>query len=966
MRKIYFGILFFFLLSVFKVTGQQPQVIAYNSTEGYPAYPCWYMMQDHNGWMWFSAEYEILRYDGYRFKTYLPASGIELSYLFNLIEVGDEIWVNASPYLLKIDGDSLRRLEIKNNNTASTNRIDEIFSVLTHRKQQYFLCKNGLFILSNRELKPLIPTMEIINSGGDNFFIWNDSLLLAFDQQNSNLIVFNLNQNKYYTLPEHILGIKQHKKRLYIAEPRKGISRLVTVKTQFDFLAIKKEMEVPIDINKPVKLFAVDGGRNFWIIYKDEEAIRVTPEGRQQQISQREGFRGLNYLNSLLDRENNLWITTRSSILKFPVHLWERFTYSENLISNWVVGLKPGMDSGQVLITTTRGISVLQNEKIYTLFQNKVPFLGTIIKSDGNIIFYFSGNLLLSARLNPHSFEITDEKILARLPTPVITAVADENNHFYLSCFYEFHVYANGQTKKLANATFKVLFFDSRKRLWAGRFAEALYCYQITHASQRPEIKHLLNTNHNKRELPEIKAIRAIAEDRQGHILVGTRYNGLFILTINNDSISKVDYFNKSIGLSGNSIWDISVDEDGTSWIATSGGINSMRFKEGRWVIKEESKSRQIKAAGAILATPGNQIWVSSYPGLITFKTDEEPALFPFTVSLSTIRVNGKKLIPRNKNQLKAGENDIRIEFSANTYRFENEIEYSWRLRPGDQWSDPTTAHIVNFSALKPGTYSFSVRAKDAFNQWSKNQADFQFTILPPLIQRPAFIIGLILLLLIILYSIYRFRVTQIKKIETLRSNIARDLHDEIGSALTSISILSKVSKLSLKTDYEKSETLLQKVIDQSRKMQQNVNDIVWTIKPGNDRMENMVAHMRDYLARTLEPAALNFSFTVDESLLQQTIGMPHRRDFFLIFKEAINNVLKHANAKNVFITLRYCNEKIHLKVHDDGIGLDSGRIKSGNGLQNMKARASLLNGEIQIYNDIEGGCSVELKMPAK
>ena len=144
-----------------------------------------------------------------------------------------------------------------------------------------------------------------------------------------------------------------------------------------------------------------------------------------------------------------------------------------------------------------------------------------------------------------------------------------------------------------------------------------------------------------------------------------------------------------------------------------------------------------------------------------------------------------------------------------------------------------------------------------------------------------------------------------------LRNNIAKDLHDEIGSTLTSIKILSEVSEKNLYKDQTKTSSFLQKITEQSSAAQQGISDIVWAVKPENDKLENMVIRIREYVSQTLESKNINTIINIDEQVLHKTLDMSQRRDFLLIFREAVNNIAKYAAASKVQIQLEKKNNDL-------------------------------------------------------
>lgn len=227
---------------------------------------------------------------------------------------------------------------------------------------------------------------------------------------------------------------------------------------------------------------------------------------------------------------------------------------------------------------------------------------------------------------------------------------------------------------------------------------------------------------------------------------------------------------------------------------------------------------------------------------------------------------------------------------------------------------------------------------------------------------------GVVLLLIIgyFLFNRYQLKrtIAEQQVLLAVRNNIARDLHDEIGSTLTSIKILSEVSGKNIHKDSQKASVFIQKITEQSAAAQQGISDIVWAVKPENDKLENMVIRMREYAAHTLESRNVITSIQVDENLLCQSLDMVQRRDFFLIYKEAINNIAKYAQATEVSVTIGKEEGGLHLEVADNGKGFDTAVTGSSNGLKNMKARALALNGFLDVHSAIGQGTVVNLQIP--
>ena len=221
---------------------------------------------------------------------------------------------------------------------------------------------------------------------------------------------------------------------------------------------------------------------------------------------------------------------------------------------------------------------------------------------------------------------------------------------------------------------------------------------------------------------------------------------------------------------------------------------------------------------------------------------------------------------------------------------------------------------------------------------------------------------------LYILQTIAGICATRISKYlteEKLRSNIARDLHDDMGSTLSSINIISKMALQNKNTDLYMKE-YLQKIKENSGRMLESMSDIVWAINPGNDTVEKLVLRMKEFTAEILEPLNIIYSFAEEGDFGNIYLNLSRRKDFYLVFKEAINNVAKYSQCSTVRIELKRDTESFSLLVKDNGAGFDESKIKKGNGLTNMHSRAAAMNGLLKIETEIGAGVSIYLKVPVE
>jgi two-component system sensor histidine kinase UhpB len=225
--------------------------------------------------------------------------------------------------------------------------------------------------------------------------------------------------------------------------------------------------------------------------------------------------------------------------------------------------------------------------------------------------------------------------------------------------------------------------------------------------------------------------------------------------------------------------------------------------------------------------------------------------------------------------------------------------------------------------------------------------------------------LALVLILVIGILLINRYRITnrakRLAEIEAVRNDIARDLHDDIGSTLSTINI---ISKLAMHENPSGNNLQLSRIAEQSSKTMESMSDIVWSINPINDSFEKVLIKMKVFAAEILEPQNIQYQFSETGLTSGLSLNANQRKNLFLIFKEAINNSAKYSQTKDISISLKQNGNTLSMAITDTGIGFDVKEAPKGNGLANMNSRASSLGAKFSIKSAKGTGTSVALEMP--
>jgi signal transduction histidine kinase len=220
-----------------------------------------------------------------------------------------------------------------------------------------------------------------------------------------------------------------------------------------------------------------------------------------------------------------------------------------------------------------------------------------------------------------------------------------------------------------------------------------------------------------------------------------------------------------------------------------------------------------------------------------------------------------------------------------------------------------------------------------------------------------------VLLFISLLYAFYRYRFNQLLQMQNVRSRIAADLHDEIGSTLTNINILTELSKKNIDSKKE-AEIFLSRISEEASMSGQALDDIVWSINKDNDTIEQTVARMRRYAGEVFESCQISYSLSADEQVNGKKLDMELRRDFFLLFKETVNNICKHAKATHAEIRIGIEKKNLFLHISDNGNGFDTTAPTHRNGIKGIYTRTRKWQGNADIQSAPGKGTSVHLSLP--
>jgi signal transduction histidine kinase len=307
-------------------------------------------------------------------------------------------------------------------------------------------------------------------------------------------------------------------------------------------------------------------------------------------------------------------------------------------------------------------------------------------------------------------------------------------------------------------------------------------------------------------------------------------------------------------------------------------------------------------------------------------------------------------------------QNNLAIEYSAVTFKNADEIMYQYKLEgTNDDWSALSERDFMEYASLRPGKYTFKVRAAMLGTEAKVGEeTTLTFRILPAFYQTVWFYSLIAIGILLLFYAFHKYRMQQAIKMERMRLRIASDLHDDIGSTLSSISMLSEIA-----SQQEKEAVLvkaLSKIGENSRDVLNSMDDIIWSVNPQNDLLSSLVVRLREYTLPVCKSKNILFSMHVEEVINTMKLGMDERRNIYLIVKEAINNAIKHSGCTQLSVAFILNHNQLEIKVSDNGCGFDPAIRGLRNGITNMERRAKQFGLEFVIKSEKNSGTHILLK----
>lgn len=976
------------------------------------------VQQDKAGYLWVGAVTGLQRFDGTRFLTFRHRSSDSTSIPDNninhlFLDKKNNLWLlTASGQAGTFD---TRKFRFKPATIAYTKKnslqADKKFFTDSHGNI-YLLCFRTELLVYNEKQNTFVPASHLVqlpakwtilsfceDAQTGKYYIGTDSGLVVFNTHTNNLSYSGHNVDKellieqYGRIPNVAPMLLDSKCRLWFLTwpPTIGspsffcytLTNNSTVLKNYSFFPLVKEYHEPSGMMEQKNgAVWIKGGKILASYLEKENRFQLVHNGytNDQSIA----FETVHDLKE--DGEENLWVATNNNgLFRFNpsrefftnVHHMNRATH------------KPGEGSPLSFIADKNNTLLMGawSNGIYRFDSsfNNIPLnIKGIIENNSVVVW--------------HMLQSNDANIVWMGTQP--GGLYKYNRQTQSAVYYDVPAVEKSTIRQIAE--------DKYGNLWIGTHTRGLFKYTKTGAEY--------NFTKNVEKITEVddRTIHALTIDKNGNLLVASSANGVYIIDtrsnraiqhfttegppqqrLQNMHASSFCIFNDTtifIGGGGLNIYNpvkqtikkiftppnmpnnvaaIQKDQSGNIWVTLSSGMfklnpNFLRVFMLFDRIEGITNDHFINNASAIL--PNGRMVFGSSNHFIAFAPEK---IIP-SDSLPDVAISGFKILNKpvavdsllslKRIELSPNQNSITIELSYLLYGCNSILKYKLEGIDKD-WIHADVTNQAVYPYLPPGTHTFMALTEGGDGKPSKNITTLIIKV-KPLYWQTWWFFGLIIFVGVGLFLwVDKLRMQKIKATESVRNRIATSLTEDMSNSLSSINITSELAKTKIDNDTERTKEYIIQISDSSNRMVQAMYDMVWSINPDNDTLQHTIDRMKSYAAEMESMYTPSIIFQVDEQAKDLRLRMETRYEMLSIYKEAVNNAARHAQAKYIEVNLQYKSPTITLCIRDDGKGFNVELVELSRGLSEMRRRAGTINARLTLKSEINTGTTVVLTM---
>jgi signal transduction histidine kinase/ligand-binding sensor domain-containing protein len=966
------GLLFALILLWATGWAQQYPFVYYTPKDGLVNSRVSKIYQDSKGRLYFMTFGGLSVYDGARFRNFTSQNGLAADMVNDVVEAGEDSFLVAT---------NINKLNMLVHGVIKTfpspNQSSPIINHFLKSKDGniYATADEGLFIIKENLFTALplniAPASQPAFFG--NILEFNNYLLLNTNDLRHfrGLYLYDKLKKKIIdSLPQIIVAgfEKDRKGQIWITIQ----DSVKTVDTAFLSRGKLRILPLPPSYQAAAKYptgsFAFEEN-HAWTIYDGRELVRTGTDGSQVKlIPNKDGRSGIERV--FIDRENIVWICSNDYGVFKLVNTTLQFN---NLLQV--------NDQKGIIFFTSYGNDTAwfrDNNKLIRQTGGKTESFLTDIPSQ----FYWamqSGPHLYVACLQKIYFANVPGTTGARLHFQLLhtlsgynawrgLGIQDPYGRVIVAEKDSIMVFNNknvvGQFETYPDDFIENLSIDRSNRLWVTTRGGGITIFTI---NPDDPVNYLKPVYHFQKEMKGASA-RCMTFDKNGNAWVGTRSNGLMAFSFENNQLKLLLHLQRRQGLTDDFIVSLACDSTNAILAGSQTGLdritlnnknefrienitkrnNTFGYIASIWVDKKGEASAMLQNGALFKIAP-----------IKNTDTAFKPKLF-----IEEVKVNGTTVQPGTGMELPYTQRNLTINMAAPSYVDEQQVQYSYQLQGSgnNEWSDPSPNPDFNFLNLSPGKYTLNVKASFPSTDYAPSFLAYSFSIIPPYWQTNWFRVMAGIFLIGVAFVISRFyynrklekQMMLLEKqqaVEKERTRIATDMHDDLGAGLSKIKFLSETIGIK-KQQQQPIEEDISKIREYSHDMIDKMGEIVWALNQKNDSLSDLLSYTRAYASEYLSQNGIHCSFHEPEQYPPESVSGEFRRNIYLTVKEALHNVVKHAQASEVCITI-ITDHDLQINIHDNGTGFNENNIRPfSNGLGNMKKRMEGLGGSCTILHD--------------
>lgn len=931
------------------------------------------LAQDKTGNLWIGTLGGLSRYDGHNFTNYTIRNGLQNNTIWSVaVDGGGNVWMGSEHVISQFNGKEFRHFRRQQEQSARVLNNTQQIQILNDTTwwrvagDVYFIAQGKIKYFVTPGDTGFVSAMLVEKNG---IWIAKQGIIYHIGGSRIDSFKFTDGENEYYP-------------NIYRIFRDKDGGMWVAANTGLYRLARNLIVQVPVTTDslqaQPViTSLAQDISEAFWLA-TNKGVIKLSGKS-PQYYNKRNGLSDNNFFEVFTDVEGNVWMASDGQGL---------FRYSGTQFT--------GLDE-------TMGLPSAQVTAIASNYRDSL-FLGTY---DAGLFVFKDG------KISPLSFPSA--------PVPAITSLCyTAKSKLWIGTrgrglwSYEKGVFRQyvAPDRNFPSNFVNSIFEDDNERLWIG-FANGAILYEHdsfkTLQTKGRRINAFLSIGRDSMLIGEengllLYAGGEISEFKTGtvadsfvlqcftlqgrNLWMGSPDNGIIRYGLDD---GKAYVINKNNGLRSDFIYNIVADDEGNIWTGTGFGIHKITMNSGEQPhIKFYGRAQGITGMesniNSVLKLPDGSIWFGTTNGAMHYQPHSAMvASGPVSIVLQSVKLTSETYIDRSYYdssdswygipyglRLPFRKNNIAIIFNAVTLSGQQPL-YRYRMEGLETpWSEWGTTNAVTYSALPPGKYVFIVQCQG--NGKDIPELRYPFEIITPFQKTTWFrfsvLIGCILMGILLQYMVNSRKQRRQRLLEKLRSEeqakirlrTAEDFHDEIGNKLTRINVLTNVLKNKTQLNPE-SLRILSQIEDNTAQLYGGTRDILWSLKPSNDSLYEILHRIRDFGMELFQDTEVEFTFSgTDERWKNFRLPMDMSRNLIMIFKEALNNSLKYAQAHNVSLDVQMKNKNVlQMVLKDDGKGFDIHAATKGNGVNNMHIRAGRLHGKLYVDSRVNKGTIISL-----